>query len=79
MKEVYGAILLPVSEAVSGQKPEEKKVRVQYNSKDEFKRFAKALGIMDDFKVGSCSSFDAVWCAGRVCVPSIKPRICSVC
>ena len=64
VKEVYSAPLLSSAEAVNGEKPEEKTVRVQYNSKDEFKRFAKALGIMDDFKVGPCH-FPPALCVWR--------------
>ena len=62
VKEVYSATLLTAPEAFSGDKPEEKKVRVQYSSKDEFKRFAKVLGIMDDFKVAHVSlSWLSLW------------------
>ncbi|KAK7497760.1 hypothetical protein BaRGS_00010894, partial [Batillaria attramentaria] len=52
VKIVYGAPVLSASEVVSGVRPEEKVVRVQYANKDEFKRSAKTLGIMDDFKAG---------------------------
>ncbi|KAK7095994.1 hypothetical protein V1264_005342 [Littorina saxatilis] len=52
VKEVYSAVVLSSSEALSGVQPEEKKVRVQYATKDEFKKLAKALGIMEDLKAG---------------------------
>lgn len=35
----------------------EKSIRVQYNSKDEFKKIAKHYGLMDDFKVSISPSF----------------------
>lgn len=52
VQEVYSTPVLSATEALNGLKPEETKVRVQYATKDEFKRFAKLLGIMDDFKAG---------------------------
>lgn len=32
-------------------------VRIQYNTKDQYKRTAKLLGLMDDFKVNECFSY----------------------
>ena len=51
MTEVYSAPVLSATEVVNGLRPEEKTVRVQYATKEEFKRFSKQLGIMEDFKV----------------------------
>lgn len=52
VKTVYGAAVMSAAEVVNGLRPEEKVVRVQYDTKDDFKRSAKLLGIMDDFKAG---------------------------
>ncbi len=35
-------------------------VRVQYNTKDQFKKAAKLFGLMDDFKVGYSHYFGSV-------------------
>ncbi|XP_071098308.1 alpha-1,3-mannosyl-glycoprotein 2-beta-N-acetylglucosaminyltransferase-like [Haliotis cracherodii] len=52
VKHVYESPLLSVAEVVSQSKSDYGTVRVQYNTKDEFKSLAKKLGIMDDFKAG---------------------------
>ena len=51
-KKVYSAPVLTADQVRSGAVPSEKVVRVEYSTKDSFKRQAKLLGIMDDFKVG---------------------------
>lgn len=33
-------------------------VRIQYNTKDQYKRTAKLLGLMDDFKVTNKNDFN---------------------
>lgn len=50
-QEVYGAPAMGAIDAKNGAKPELTMVRVEYNNKDSFKKLAKQLGIMDDFKV----------------------------
>ncbi|XP_025083205.1 alpha-1,3-mannosyl-glycoprotein 2-beta-N-acetylglucosaminyltransferase-like isoform X2 [Pomacea canaliculata] len=52
VKTVYEAPPLSAEEVFGGLHPEESAVRVQYTTKDDFKRIAKMLGIMDDFKAG---------------------------
>ncbi|XP_041356085.1 alpha-1,3-mannosyl-glycoprotein 2-beta-N-acetylglucosaminyltransferase-like [Gigantopelta aegis] len=52
VNKVYNTQLLTVDEVLSMAKTEYSTVRVQYSTKDEFKTFAKKLGIMDDFKAG---------------------------
>lgn len=51
-KKVYSAPMLTASQVRTGDLPMEKVVRVEYTGKDSFKRQAKQLGIMDDFKAG---------------------------
>lgn len=50
LKEVYGTPVVTVQELVSGNQPPGA-VRVTYRSRDQFKKTAKTLGLMDDFKV----------------------------
>ncbi|XP_064595956.1 alpha-1,3-mannosyl-glycoprotein 2-beta-N-acetylglucosaminyltransferase-like isoform X1 [Liolophura sinensis] len=52
VKAVYSSQLLTVSEVQSGARPELTSVRVQYNTKEQFKKYAKQLGIMEDLKAG---------------------------
>lgn len=54
VKTVYETPPLSAEEVFGGLHPEESAVRVQYTTKDDFKRIAKMLGIMDDFKVVGC-------------------------
>ncbi|XP_069867417.1 alpha-1,3-mannosyl-glycoprotein 2-beta-N-acetylglucosaminyltransferase [Dipodomys merriami] len=49
---VYAAPQLPVEKVRTNERPELAAVRVQYTSRDSFKAFAKALGVMDDLKSG---------------------------
>ncbi|XP_067830115.1 alpha-1,3-mannosyl-glycoprotein 2-beta-N-acetylglucosaminyltransferase b [Heptranchias perlo] len=49
---VYGAPALRLEELQRNQRPELERVRLQYSSRDTFKAFAKALGVMDDLKSG---------------------------
>ncbi|KAG6923481.1 mannosyl (alpha-1,3-)-glycoprotein beta-1,2-N-acetylglucosaminyltransferase [Chelydra serpentina] len=49
---VYGAPELRVEELQGNQRRDLGTVRVQYSSRDSFKAFAKALGVMDDLKSG---------------------------
>ncbi|GFS10954.1 alpha-1,3-mannosyl-glycoprotein 2-beta-N-acetylglucosaminyltransferase [Elysia marginata] len=51
-KKVYSAPVLTANQVRSGELSAEKVVRVEYTGKDNFKRQAKLLGIMDDFKAG---------------------------
>ncbi|KAK3733608.1 hypothetical protein RRG08_056963 [Elysia crispata] len=51
-KKVYSAPVLTADQVRSGAVATEKVVRVEYTGKDSFKRQAKLLGIMDDFKAG---------------------------
>ncbi|XP_005113078.2 alpha-1,3-mannosyl-glycoprotein 2-beta-N-acetylglucosaminyltransferase [Aplysia californica] len=51
-KKIYSAPLLTAAEVTKGDRPNETVVRVEYTNKDSFKKLAKALGIMDDFKAG---------------------------
>ncbi|KAK6958557.1 alpha-1 3-mannosyl-glycoprotein 2-beta-N-acetylglucosaminyltransferase, partial [Biomphalaria glabrata] len=52
IKKVYSSPLLTGQQVKSGEQPQDKVVRVEYNGKDSFKKLAKLLGIMDDFKAG---------------------------
>ncbi|GCC37040.1 hypothetical protein chiPu_0015540 [Chiloscyllium punctatum] len=51
-RRVYGAPAVRLEELQRGERPELRRVRVQYTSRDTFKAFAKALGVMDDLKSG---------------------------
>lgn len=51
-KKVYSAPALTGNEVKNGERSSDTVVRVEYTDKESFKRLAKALGIMDDFKVG---------------------------
>ncbi|XP_074873291.1 alpha-1,3-mannosyl-glycoprotein 2-beta-N-acetylglucosaminyltransferase [Carettochelys insculpta] len=52
LSAVYSAPQLRVEELQGNQHRELGTVRVQYTSRDSFKAFAKALGVMDDLKSG---------------------------
>ncbi|XP_078579935.1 alpha-1,3-mannosyl-glycoprotein 2-beta-N-acetylglucosaminyltransferase-like isoform X1 [Branchiostoma floridae x Branchiostoma japonicum] len=52
ISEVYRSPQLTVKEVIANQHAEHNVVRVQYKTKEEFKGFAKQLGIMDDLKAG---------------------------
>ncbi|XP_034962896.2 alpha-1,3-mannosyl-glycoprotein 2-beta-N-acetylglucosaminyltransferase [Zootoca vivipara] len=52
LAQVYGAPELRVEELQGNQRRELGTVRVQYTTRDSFKAFAKALGVMDDLKSG---------------------------
>lgn len=54
VKEVYGSPVVALSSLISGSLslPASRAVRLTYNSQASFKRLAKALSIMDDFKSG---------------------------
>lgn len=52
VKEVYTAPVMTLSDAMNGLQLELKKVRVQYDNKEDFKRISKLLGIMEDVKAG---------------------------
>ncbi|XP_048375926.2 alpha-1,3-mannosyl-glycoprotein 2-beta-N-acetylglucosaminyltransferase b isoform X2 [Stegostoma tigrinum] len=51
-RQVYGSPAVRVDELQRGERSELRRVRVQYSSRDTFKAFAKALGVMDDLKSG---------------------------
>ncbi|XP_051899904.1 alpha-1,3-mannosyl-glycoprotein 2-beta-N-acetylglucosaminyltransferase b [Pristis pectinata] len=51
-RQVYGAPALRVDELQRNERAELGAVRVQYSTRDAFKAFAKALGVMDDLKSG---------------------------
>ena len=48
---MYRSPLVTVPEVISRAKPEQAKVRVQYSTRDELRKFSKQLGIMDDLMV----------------------------
>ncbi|XP_022246568.1 alpha-1,3-mannosyl-glycoprotein 2-beta-N-acetylglucosaminyltransferase-like isoform X2 [Limulus polyphemus] len=52
VKLVYGTPAVTVQQLTKGSLSHSNPVRVTYTSKDTFKKAAKALGIMDDFKSG---------------------------
>lgn len=52
LARVYGAPQLPVDTVRASEHQDLGEVRVQYSSRDSFKAFAKALGVMDDLKSG---------------------------
>ncbi|XP_069490920.1 alpha-1,3-mannosyl-glycoprotein 2-beta-N-acetylglucosaminyltransferase isoform X2 [Ambystoma mexicanum] len=52
LAEVYDAPEVRVEELLGNRRKELGAVRVQYSSRDTFKAFAKALGVMDDLKSG---------------------------
>ncbi|KAK2176493.1 hypothetical protein NP493_659g01051 [Ridgeia piscesae] len=52
VQTVYSAPLMSVSQVVSGARPEETAVRIQYDDKMSYKVLSKKLGLMDDLKSG---------------------------
>jgi len=53
LKIVYGSPVITIPDLVQGKLSQESSVRVTYRNKDQFKKSAKSLGLMDDFKVSS--------------------------
>ncbi len=51
MKKVYGSPTVTLQQLQRSEISIEGSVRVTYSTKDGFKKSAKALGLMDDFKV----------------------------
>lgn len=51
LKEVYTSAVVGYSELRSNQIVNEGPVRIPYHTKDIYKRTAKILGLMDDFRV----------------------------
>jgi hypothetical protein len=51
VQQVYNSSVVTLNELKSGLIPHNKPVRLQYNTKDNYKLTAKMLGLMDDFKV----------------------------
>lgn len=51
VKKVYGSPSVTLQQLQRSEIPSEGSVRVTYSTKDGFKKTAKALGLMDDFKV----------------------------
>lgn len=51
LKQVYNSPVTTIPDLVSGKTEASETVRVTYRNKDQFKKSAKALGLMDDFKV----------------------------
>lgn len=49
---VYKTDLLNIQEIRQGFRPELKQVRLTYRNREDFRRYSKQLGIMDDFKSG---------------------------
>lgn len=52
VKDVYKTQVLSLEEIQSGKKADVKVVRLTYHTKENFKKYSRALGIMDDFKSG---------------------------
>lgn len=50
-KEVQNSQVVSLTEVKSGRLTQGVKYKIVYHTKDVFKRTAKALGLMDDFKV----------------------------
>lgn len=51
LKHVYETPVVTFEEVRRGQLTIRTPVRIQYNTKDQYRRAAKMLGLMDDFKV----------------------------
>jgi alpha-1,3-mannosyl-glycoprotein beta-1,2-N-acetylglucosaminyltransferase len=51
VKKVYGSPTVTLQQLQRSEISIEGSVRVTYSTKDGFKKSAKALGLMDDFKV----------------------------
>lgn len=52
MKQIYGVPSVTLHQLTRGSIDHSDPVRITYENKDIFKKTAKALGLMDDFKVG---------------------------
>ena len=52
---VYNSPETTITDLVSGKTPDSPVVRLTYRNKDQFKKSAKMLGLMDDFKVSAAS------------------------
>ncbi|RWS16140.1 Alpha-1:3-mannosyl-glycoprotein 2-beta-N-acetylglucosaminyltransferase-like protein [Dinothrombium tinctorium] len=52
LKSVYGSPSVSIQELLSGNIETNVAVRITYKTKDEFKRYAKVLKLMEDFKSG---------------------------
>lgn len=57
VKQIYGAPSVTVSQLQRGGIDHSEPVRITYENKDVFKKTAKALGLMDDFKVILCYQY----------------------
>lgn len=51
LNHVYTCPVITFEELRRGMVKTKNPVRIQYNTKDQYKRTAKLLGLMDDFKV----------------------------
>lgn len=51
LKKVYTSPVVVVKDLVAGNVPKDVTLRVTYRNKDHYKKTAKQLGLMDDFKV----------------------------
>lgn len=60
IKYVYERPVVTYEELRRGQIPSDGPVRIQYNTKDQYKRLVRMLGLMDDFKVSKNRSFKLV-------------------
>lgn len=54
VKEVYGSPVVSYQELKSGSIVSSGPVRIAYHTKDQYKKTAKFLGLMDDFRVSMC-------------------------
>jgi alpha-1,3-mannosyl-glycoprotein beta-1,2-N-acetylglucosaminyltransferase len=52
IEDVYKIETLSIQEIRQGFRPEVKQVRLTYRTREDFRRYSKQLGIMDDFKSG---------------------------
>lgn len=57
LKHVYECPVVTYDELRRGLVKTKDPIRIQYNTKDQYKRTAKMLGLMDDFKVSVFSFF----------------------
>lgn len=51
LKDVYSSPAVTVKQLLREKIPGDGSLRITYTNKDNFKRIAKAFGLMDDFKV----------------------------
>ncbi|XP_065332768.1 alpha-1,3-mannosyl-glycoprotein 2-beta-N-acetylglucosaminyltransferase isoform X1 [Cloeon dipterum] len=52
VQHVYNSTVVTINDLKNGLIPHNQPVRIQYNTKDNYKLAAKAFGLMDDFKSG---------------------------